>query len=65
MTNKKYRHFNQWFTYKTDLSIEDFTMQPDEVVALKWISPQNLEQDIKENPEDYLPSMLNYLRLFH
>lgn len=47
----------QWFTAVVDKPAEDFPVQEDEVEQVKWISREELEQDVKSHPEKYVPSM--------
>ncbi len=52
------KYFSQWYLYKTDLTISDFTFPKDEVENIKWIDKSDLILDIKNNPNNYIPCML-------
>lgn len=39
-----------------DKSIEDFTIKEDEVAQLRWVDKDFIIKDIKENPQQYVPS---------
>ncbi len=44
------------FTIKCNWPIEKFKTEPTEVDEIKWVSKQELAQDIKQNPQKYLAS---------
>jgi len=51
------KSFTQWFMATYDKAEEEFTLQQTEVEAVKWISRDDLAQDIKANPDSYIPTM--------
>ena len=61
---KKYKisesHFTQFFKATMDIAVEDFKLN-DEVAEVKWISKDELKEDIKNNPEKYLTRMIFYV----
>lgn len=63
-TNNEYHHFTQWYVLTIDKSIDEFQIQEDEVEEVKWFKPQELKQNLKNNPENFLPNMPKYLKLF-
>jgi isopentenyldiphosphate isomerase len=54
----------QWYIAKTDTPESGFVLQEDEVEAIKWISKDHLIKDVKEHPEEYVPTMADILSLF-
>ena len=60
----EYHYFWQRFFATVDKDISEFTIQKDEVEAIKWISPEELKKDVEEHPENYLNNMKKYLTEF-
>jgi len=59
-------YFCQWYFVTVDREIESFVMQPEEVDGLMWISVEKFLQDLKTNPEKYVPAMPQIMtQLFH
>jgi isopentenyl-diphosphate Delta-isomerase len=56
-TKTWYLHFTQWFTATLDKTIDEFTLQKDEVEQVRWVSPEKLVSELEENPEIFTPSM--------
>jgi isopentenyldiphosphate isomerase len=48
------RYFCQWYYAKSDLQESDFKIPKDEVNAVKWVAPDKLLKDAKENPTKYV-----------
>jgi len=63
-TDDIYHHFTQWYILKTNKDLADFKIQTNEVEEIRWFSAQELEKQIQEHPEEFLPRMENYLKLF-
>jgi len=55
--DKKYKHFTQWFYYVTDLDVENFDCQKDEVEDIRWFTPE----EIRNNVGECLESLIHYL----
>ena len=55
--------FCQWFTGKIDKPANKFVPQANEVEQVKWIDLQDLVEDVKNSPGDYVPSMPSILEL--
>jgi isopentenyl-diphosphate delta-isomerase len=53
MCGKVNRYFCQWF-FVTLPSSTRFTLQEDEVDAVRWISMNDLKKEVKEHPEDFI-----------
>ncbi len=60
----KTKHFIQWFNVQVDMTISEFRLQENEVEEVRWWSKEDLEKEIKENPELFLKSMPRYLEMF-
>lgn len=52
------------FSVKCDWPIENFITEPTEVDEIKWISKDDLAQDIKQSPKKYLESADLWERYF-
>lgn len=50
-------YFCQWYFVSLDRETDSFVMQADEVDALEWIDIEQMKQDLKTNPEKYVPAM--------
>lgn len=61
---EKRHYFWQRFFAKIDKDISQFTIQEEEVAAIKRISAKELEKDIGEHPEKYVNNMKKYLKEF-
>lgn len=55
-------YFCQWFTANIDKPVEDFILQKDEVVQVRWISCSELVAEIKENPDNYVTALKDWLK---
>ena len=52
------RHcFCQWYTAVCDKSESEFTPQPTEVEQVRWIDEDAFFEDVRTNPDKYLPTM--------
>ncbi len=61
---KNFFHFVQRYTLCCDKNISEFTIKANEVSEINWFSPQQLEQLLKTNSEDFLPEFNLYYELF-
>lgn len=52
------KYFSQWFLLKIDQKEKDFVIQKKEVENIRWIDRDLLLYELKNNPEKYVPSML-------
>jgi len=57
-------YFCQWYTARVDVPETEFVLQPEEVEAVVWISPQQLSQEILEYPDKYIADMPAITKLF-
>ena len=58
-------HFTQRFFATVDKEISEFTIQKEEVEAIKRISKEELRKDVEANPQKYTPNMKKYVEIFH
>ena len=58
-----HNYFCQWFVAIVDKNISDFKIQEEEVEQIRWISKQELIEDLSKNPSRYVPSMKDVLDL--
>jgi len=64
-TDNEYHHFTQWYTLSIDKDIDEFKIQEDEVEEVKWFSREELGKQLKEYPDEFLPTMNKYFKLFN
>jgi isopentenyldiphosphate isomerase len=55
-------YFCQWYFVQFDRDIESFTMQKEEVDELMWIDVAQMKDEIKSNPDKYVPAMPQVVR---
>jgi isopentenyldiphosphate isomerase len=60
----KHKFFCQWFLASIDKTTVSIKIQETEVEAVKWVSTTGLIKDVEQNPNAYVPSMLETLRIF-
>lgn len=56
-------YFCQWFRATVDKEINSFTLQADEVEAIKWIDASQLILDVHKNPEKYINGMAEIIKM--
>ena len=49
-----YNYFGQWYTATIDKPAGDFIIQEEEVEQVKWFTREELAQELKNNPQNYL-----------
>jgi len=62
-SNVDFVHFTQWYKAVIDKEAKDFKIQKEEVEEVKWFSEQELEEQLKINPEKFLPNTPKYFKL--
>lgn len=50
-------YFCQWYFVTIDRDTDSFVMQEDEVDKLTWIDIGQMKQELKTNPDKYVPAM--------
>lgn len=53
----EYNYFCQWYKLVVNKPAEDFTIQEEEVEQVKWFTRNELEQELREHPDDYLKGL--------
>ena len=53
--------FIQHFKAIMDLNVEELQLQKEEVDSVKWISKDELYKQCKENPDDFVPQLLEFI----
>ncbi len=48
------RFFAQFFTTKIDLDVKNFKIRKEEVEQVKWFDKQEIEKQLKNNPENFV-----------
>ena len=51
----EYNHFTQWYIANVDKEISEFKIQEDEVAEIKWFAKEELFDELKNNPENFIP----------
>jgi isopentenyl-diphosphate Delta-isomerase len=60
------RHqFMQWYVVEVNEPAEFFTPQPEEVEQVAWINIDELQNDVQQNPQKYIPYMKLCLDVLH
>lgn len=50
-------YFCQWYFVTLDRKADTFVMQEDEVDELEWVDVGQMKQELKTNPDKYVPAM--------
>lgn len=64
LVTNQYIHFTQWYTATLDRQAENFVIEKTEVAEIKWFSKKELIQELKLNPDKFLPNLAYYFELF-
>jgi len=59
----QHKFFVQWFIAQTDKDKAVIKIQEEEVEAYAWVNKTELIKDVTENPDKYVPSMRNALKI--
>ena len=62
--DNEFHYFIQWYVLSIDKEVDEFKIQKEEVEEIKWFSPRELTRELREHPEDFLPAMGKYFKLF-
>ncbi|MFA6524892.1 MAG: HAD-IA family hydrolase [Patescibacteria group bacterium] len=60
----KHNFFIQWYTLVINKKAEEFMLQPEEVVEVKWFKKSELKLLLKEKPEIFTSSLPQWVSLF-
>ncbi len=59
-----FQYFIQYFTSVLDIPIEGFELQESEVENIRWVSPNDLQEAVNNNPEHFVPYFQKIALLF-
>jgi len=54
--------FAQWFYSRLDRELEEFVIQKEEIEQIKWFSKEELMNELKNNPDKFMPSLINAIK---
>ena len=57
-------HFTQWYLITIDQTVQDFIVEPKEVIAICWFSKAEIAQKLAKEPDFFIPNMPYYFQLF-
>ena len=60
-----HNHFTQWYVLTLDQKISDFTIQREEVEKIKWFTLSEFSKMYQDDPNNFLGSMDEYVKLFN
>ena len=63
-TESWFLHFTQYFSIVIDIPIEGFRIQESEAEGIRWISPSDLLDEIKNTSENFTPMFQEVALLF-
>ncbi|MCK5413565.1 MAG: NUDIX domain-containing protein [Candidatus Pacebacteria bacterium] len=58
------RYFLQWYTIKIDQPLEKFKIQESEVAEIRWFSKEEIRKKLKENHDEFINSVKQWIGLF-
>lgn len=58
------QYFVQWYVTVIDNDVEDFAIQEEEVEQIAWIPRDQLEKELREQPDKYIEAMHDIVSLF-
>lgn len=59
-----YKYFAQYYKVILDYDLDKFVVQDDEVAEIRWFSELELQQMFHENPEKFVDSMPEVLKIY-
>lgn len=57
-------HFTQWYLVTIDKKVQDFIVEPKEVIAIHWFTKTEIAQKLAKEPDFFIPNMPYYFQLF-
>lgn len=57
------RYFVQWYYATIDLPVEQFIIQPEEVMAIAWVPRLQLQKELEDSPQKYIAALPEILQL--
>lgn len=58
------QYFVQWYTATVDIATDVLKIQQEEVETVVWVPLSQLQQELDEMPEKYIPAMRDIVQLF-
>ena len=58
------RYFLQWYLAKVDKQAEEFKIQKSEVAEVRWFSKEEIKKKLRENPNEFIFSVKQWIGLF-
>jgi len=58
------RYFLQWYLVKIDKPINEFRIQRSEVEEIRWFSKEEIKKKLQENPNEFIYSVNQWIKLF-
>jgi isopentenyldiphosphate isomerase len=59
--NRPNECFGQWYLYTIDKNAEDFVLQKEEVIQVKWFAPAELLQAVRSRSEEFVYSLPQWI----
>jgi len=60
----KHNYFLQWYLLEIDKPLEEFKIQKSEVEEVKWVPKKELLERIEINPDEFIASTKQWIKLF-
>ena len=60
----EYHYFCQWYFMQIDKPLKKYRLQKSEVAEVRWFKKEELIQELKNQPELFLPSMAQFINSF-
>jgi len=60
----EHKRFTQFFTSVLDKDAENFKIQESEVAEVRWFEKEKIEEKMKKNPEEFISSMAEIVKIF-
>ncbi len=60
----KKNYFAQWYSCLIDKDAQEFILQDDEVEAVRWISLNDLEEELLQHSDQFIPTMRLAIDMF-
>ena len=60
----KHRHFTQWYFAVIDKPAEEFNIQEEEVAEVRWFTKEEIQEQLKNKPDEFLKGIPGYLERF-
>lgn len=60
----EFHYFCQWYFMQIDKPLKKYRLQKSEVAEIRWFKKEELIQELKSQPELFLPSMTQFINSF-